>query len=160
MHWKSLVSKRNGKANINLVKQKFCKPEEVRKYFVCFVKLQYLQFGFQIYRNSRLQMLFGASAIKNFTMLEFIFNKIAGLQEISHELSLYFIREIWIVSLGDTYWFSSAYYILLRVFRFLLFLSFFSYFSVDFTICLGIELSLSILKMRWWSCPYIAKWIF
>ena len=94
MHWKSLVSKRNEKANINLVKQKFCKPEEVRKYFVCFVKLQYLQFGFQIYRNSRLQMLFGTSAIKNFTMLEFIFNKIAGLQEISHELSLYFIREI------------------------------------------------------------------
>ena len=46
MHWKSLVSKKNGKANINLVEQKFCKPEEVREYFVYFLKLQYLQFGF------------------------------------------------------------------------------------------------------------------
>ena len=76
-------------------------------------------------QKQSLQMFFGTSAIKNFTMLEFIFNKTAGLQEISYELSLYFIWEIWIVSLGDTYWLSSAYFILLRVFRFLLFLSFF-----------------------------------
>ena len=41
-HWKSLASKKDAKANINLVELRFCKAEEVRKYFVYFVKLQYL----------------------------------------------------------------------------------------------------------------------
>ena len=65
-----------------------CKAEEVRKYFVnpkieCFwlvCKLHYLQFGFQIYGGSRSQMFFGIGALKDFVMLEFLFNKVAGLQ--------------------------------------------------------------------------------
>ena len=55
---------------------KVCKAKEVRKYFVnskiksfwhvC--KLHYVQFGFQIYISSRLQMFFGSGALKNFAM--------------------------------------------------------------------------------------------
>ena len=60
------------------------------------------------------------------------------LLEISDELSLYCIWEWWIVSLCGTYWLSSAYFILLRMFRFFLFLLLFIFF-VDFTTCLGIE---------------------
>ena len=55
---------------------KVCKAKEVRKYFVnskiesfwhvC--KLHYVQFGFQIYMSSRLQMFFGTGALKNFAM--------------------------------------------------------------------------------------------
>ena len=37
---------------------------------------------------------------------------------------------------------------------------FFSYFCVDFTTCLGIEVSLSILKIKQWSCFQIRKWSF
>ena len=66
---------------------KVCKAEEVRK---CFVnpkiesfwlvrKLPYLKFGFQIYKSSRSQMFFGTGAHKNFSMLEFLSNKVAGL---------------------------------------------------------------------------------
>ena len=67
---------------------KVCKAEEVRKYFanpkiesfwlVC--KLHYLQFGFQTYRSSHLQMFFETGALKHFSMLKFCFNKIAGFQ--------------------------------------------------------------------------------
>ena len=80
IHWKSFVSKKDAKANINLVELKFCKVEEVRKYFAYFVKLQYLQFRFQIYRSSHSRNFFGTSALKNIAMLEFIFNKVAGFQ--------------------------------------------------------------------------------
>ena len=67
---------------------KVCKVEEVRKYFVnpkiesflLVCQLHYLQFGFQIYRSGRSQMFFGTGALKNFAMLEFLFNKVAGLQ--------------------------------------------------------------------------------
>ena len=67
---------------------KVCKAEEVIKYFVnpkiesfrLVCKLHYLQFGFQIYRSSRSQMFFGTGALKNFAMLEFLSNKVAGLQ--------------------------------------------------------------------------------
>ena len=37
---------------------------------------------------------------------------------------------------------------------------FFSYFCVDFTTCLGIDVSLSILKIKQWSCSQIPKWSF
>ena len=63
------------------------------------------------------------------------------------------------MSLCSTYWLSSAYFISLRVFRFFLFLSLF-YFFVDFTTCLGIEVSLSILQIKHWSCSKIPKWSF
>ena len=67
---------------------KVCKAEEVRKYFVnhkiesfrLACKLPYLQFGFQVYRSSRSQMFFGTGAPKNFAMLEFLYNEVAGLQ--------------------------------------------------------------------------------
>ena len=66
---------------------KVCKAEEVKKYFVnpkiesfwLACKLPYLQFGFQIYRSSRSQMFFRAASLKNFAMLEFLSNKVAGL---------------------------------------------------------------------------------
>ena len=53
-----------------------CKAEEVRKYFVTskiesfwlVCKLHYLLFGFQIYKNSRLQMFFRRDALKNSAM--------------------------------------------------------------------------------------------
>ena len=54
------------------------------------------------------------------------------LQEISHEFSLYCIWEQWMVSFRGTYLLSSAYFILLGVSRFFLFLSFFLFF-VDST---------------------------
>ena len=65
---------------------KVCKAELVRKYFVnpklesfrLVCKLHYLQFGFHIYRSSRLQMFFGTGALKNSGMLEFLFNEVAG----------------------------------------------------------------------------------
>ena len=81
------------------------------------------------------------------------------LLEISYELSLYCIREWWIVSLCGTYWLSSAYFIIGRVFRFFLFLFFFLIFFW-FTTCLCIEVSLSILKIKQWSGSYIRKWSF
>ena len=67
---------------------KVCKAEEIRKYFGNpksesfrkLWKLHYFQFGFQIYRSSRSRMFFGKGALKNFAMLEFHFNKVAGLQ--------------------------------------------------------------------------------
>ena len=59
-----------------------------------------------------------------------------------------------------TYWLSSAYFISLRVFSFFLFLSLFFNFFVDFTTCLGIEVSLSILQINHWSCSYIPNWSF
>ena len=55
------------------------------------------------------------------------------LLEIYNELSLYCIWERWMVLFLGTYWLSSACFILLHVFCFFLFLSFFSYFFVDFT---------------------------
>ena len=66
---------------------------------------------------------------------------VAGSRNISWTLSLLHIRRIngvisWYV------WLSSAYFILARVFRFFLFLSFFLISFEDFTTCWGIEVSL------------------
>ena len=40
------------------------------------------------------------------------------------------------------------------------FVLFFYFFFVDFTTCLGIEVSLQILQIKHWSCSYIPKWSF
>ena len=71
-------------------RNKACKAEEVRKHsvnpkiesFRLVCKLHYLQFGFRMYRSSRLQILFGREALKNFAMFtvkylcwSFFFNK-------------------------------------------------------------------------------------
>ena len=48
----------------------------------------------------------------------------------------------------------SFYYV--RFVSFYFFLSF--YFFVDFTTCLGIDVSLSILQIKYWSCSQIPKW--
>ena len=74
------------------------------------------------------------------------------LLEISHELSLYCIWEQWMVSFRGTYGPSSAYFILLRVFRFFLFLSFFLIFFSWILLLFDFEVSLSILKIKQWSC--------
>ena len=73
------------------------------------------------------------------------------LLEISYKLSLYCIMRWWIVSLFGTYWFSSAYFMSLRVSFLSIYFSFFIFF-VDFTTCLGIEVSFSILQTKHWSC--------
>ena len=79
---------KNCKSKYKFGGTKVYKVEEVRKYFVnpkiesfrLVCKLHYLQFAFQIYRSSRSQIFFGAGALKKFAMLEFLFNKVAGLQ--------------------------------------------------------------------------------
>ena len=169
------------------------KAEEVRKYFVnpkiesfrlrC--KLHYLQFWFQIYRSSRSQMFFGTGAFKNFAMMEFLFNKVAGLQawgfikkrlqhrsfSVKFAKEHLFYRTLPVAASGDILRTLSllhmrmmnrviAWYVLAlqRQFHFIpcvSFLSisfFFSYFFVYFATCLGIEVSLSILKIKQWSC--------
>ena len=85
---KMFSKQERGKSKYKFGGTKVCKAEEVRKYFVnpkiesfrLVCKLHYLQFGFQIYRSSRSQMFFGTGALKNFAMLEFLANKVAGLQ--------------------------------------------------------------------------------
>ena len=133
-------------------------------------------------------MFFGTGALKNFAMLEFLFNKVAGLQicsfikkRLQHWcFSMKFAKSLrasflqnnsggcfwkYLITVfiayendeschrGGTYCLSSAYFVLLRVLRSFLFLSFyFCCFFMDFTSCLGIEVSLSILKIKQRSC--------
>ena len=169
---------------------KVCKAEEVRKYFanpkiesfwlVC--KLYYLQFGFQTYRSSRLQMFFEAVALKHLSMLKFRFNKIADFQACNFikkrlqqkQFSVTFSKEwlaLSVAASGNILW--TFFLLHMRMmnriiawnflapqglFYFIacvsfLFISFFlSYFLVDFTTFLGIEVSLSILERKQWSC--------
>ena len=61
--------------------------------------------------------------------------------------------ERWMVSFRGTYWLSSIYFILLRVFRFFLFLSLFPSFFASSNSFWGIEVSLAILKIKQWSYP-------
>ena len=72
------------------------------------------------------------------------------LLEISYELSLYCIMRM---MNRVIVWYVLA---LQRLFNFIACVSFlsisFSFFFVDFTTCLGIEVSLSILKIKQWSC--------
>ena len=68
------------------------------------------------------------------------------LLEISYELSLYCIWEQWMVLFRGTCWLPSVYFILLRVFRFFLFLFFF-WFFLWIPLLFSLEVSLlSILK--------------
>ena len=67
------------------------------------------------------------------------------LLELSHELSLYCIWQQWMASFCGTYW------LLLRVFHFFLFFSFFLFVCV-FYYFLVFKLSLSILKIKQYSC--------
>ena len=72
--------------------------------------------------------------------------------EISHELSFYCIREQWMVSFRGTYGPSSAYFILLRVFGFFLFLCCFFLLLLSILLLFDFDISLSILKIKLWSC--------
>ena len=160
------------------------------KVFGCCVNyIIYLQFGFQIYKSSCPEIFFGIDGFENFVMLEFLFNKVAGLQtsnliknrfqhrcfsvkftkslrtsfftehfrwlllKISYELSLYCIWEWWIVLLcvciGSPALISFYCVFFVSFFYFFLFFNFyFLLFCVDFTICLSMDVSLSILKTR------------
>ena len=169
---------------------KVCKAKEVRKYFVnskiesfwhvC--KLHYVQFGFQIYISSRLQMFFGTGALKNFAMFavkylcwsfflimlqafmsaislketqtQVFFCEICEifftehfrwlLLEISYELSLSLS-----VAYENDEWCHWMYVLALQLlFHFIACVSFLStsFFFLNFTTCLGIVVSLSILK--------------
>ena len=84
-----MFSKQEGrKSQYKFAGTKVYKAEQVKKNFVnpktesfrleC--KLHYLQLGFQIYRSSRSQLFFGTGALKNFAMLEFLFDKVADPQ--------------------------------------------------------------------------------
>ena len=183
---------------------KVCKAEEVIKYFVnpkiesfrLVCKLHYLQFGFQIYRSSRSQMFFGTGALKNFAMLEFLSNEVAGLQacnfikkrlqhrcfsvKFAKSLRASFLQNtsggcLWkylMKSLLIAYENDGSCHCVVRIgspalisfycvcfVSFYFFLFFFNFF-VDFTTCLGIEVSLSILQIKHWSCSQIPKWSF
>ena len=78
------------------------------------------------------------------------------LLEISCELPLNCIWEQRMVSFRGTYVHSSACFVLLRVFRFFLFpyflFFFFSYFHSWILLVFGFEVSLSMLKIKQWSC--------
>ena len=50
------------------------------------------------------------------------------------------------------YWLANTYFILLRVFCYFLFFSCFLVFFVSSITCWGIEVSLTILKIKQWSC--------
>ena len=78
------------------------------------------------------------------------------LQEISHEFSLYCIWEQWMVSFRGTYLLSSAYFILLGVSRFFLFLSFFYFLWI--LLLFRFKENLPIFKIMHWSCSYVPKW--
>ena len=56
----------------------FANPKTESFRLLC--QLHYLQFGFQIYRSIPLQMLFQIGSLKNFATLEFLSNKVTGLQ--------------------------------------------------------------------------------
>ena len=81
------------------------------------------------------------------------------LLEISHELSFYSIWEQWMMSFRGTCGPSNAYFILFCLFRFFLFLSFSLILFVDST-AFWLWVSLSILKIKQWSCFYVRKWNF
>ena len=55
-----------------------------------------------------------------------------------------------------TYWLSSAYFILVRVFRFFLFL--YCFFFLSIVLLFGFEVSLAIFKIKHWSCSQVPKW--
>ena len=78
------------------------------------------------------------------------------LLKVSHKLSLYCIWGQWMVSFRGTYLLSSAYFILLDVFRFFLFPSFFLIF-LWILLVYGFEVSLSILKIKQCSCSKVPK---
>ena len=155
-----------------------------------------MQFGFQTYRSSRSQIFFGIGAVKNFAMLEFLLNKVAGLQtcnfikkRLQHRCFLWnlwnfsvkslknlFYRTLPVATSENILWALSllhmrmmnrviAWYVVVlqSLFHFTACVSFlsisfiFSYVFVAFTTSLGIEVSLSILKIKQWNCSYIPK---
>ena len=63
------------------------------------------------------------------------------------------------VSCRGTFRLSSTCFILLRVFRFFLFLSFFLFF-LWILLLFGFKESLSVLKIKDWSCSQVPKWSF
>ena len=170
------------------VRKYFVNPKIESFRLVC--KLHYLQFGFQIYRSSRSQIFFGTGALTNFAMLEFLSNKIAGnfiktrlhhrcfSEKFAKSLRASFLQNIY----GGYFWKYLelslfcimrmmnrviVWYVLAlqRLFHFIVcfvsfYFFFFFYFFVDFTTCLGIEVSLSILQIKHWSCSQIPKWSF
>ena len=172
---------------------KVCKAKEVRKYFVnskiesfwhvC--KLHYVQFGFQIYMSSRLQMFFGTGALKNFAMfavkylcwsfflimLQAFMSAISLKRDSNIGVFLWNLRNLfyrtlqvaasgiilWTLSLSlslsiayeNDEWCHWVYVLALQLlFHFIACVSFLStsFFFLNFTTCLGIVVSLSILK--------------
>ena len=77
-------------------------------------------------------------------------NPVAASGNISWTLSLFHLRTM-MVSFCGKYWITSAYFMLLRVFHFFLFLSFFLTFFVDSATFWFWE-KFSILKIKQWSC--------
>ena len=117
----------------------FCKSWSWKWSFRLACKLYYLQFGFQKYRSCHSQMYFrlqhGCFLVKfpKFQRTPFSTEHFRWLLlEISHDPSLYCIWERWMASFRGTYWLSCACFILLGVFRFFLFLSFFLIFCCEF----------------------------
>ena len=114
-HWKYLVFEKDAKADINLVG--VCKAGEVRRYFV----------------NSKIESKVFSWCV-NYVTCSLDFKNISYALFLLHTL-----QERCIVSFRGTYWFSSTFFILLRVFRFFI---------------------LKILKIKQWSCSQVSKWTF
>ena len=126
-------------------------------------------------------MFFGTGALKNFAMLEFLSNKVAGLKKrlqnrcfsvkFAKSLSASFLQNtsggcVWkylMNSLFMAYENDESCHCVVRIgspalisFYCVCFISFYFFlffiFFVDFTTRLGIEVSLSILPIKHWSC--------
>ena len=113
-HWKYLILEKDAKADIIFRGTKVCKSEQVRKYFV----------------NPKTEI----------EVLSYIICSL-DFENISRTLSFYCIWKRWILSFHGTYWLSITYLILLRVFCFFLFFSFFLRFFAGSVTCWGIEVS-------------------
>ena len=114
---------------------KVCKAEEVRKYFLN-SKIEN-----QVFRECKLHYL-------QFRFQKYIMNALF----IAHENNEWCHFVVCIESLALV-----SFYCVCFLFSqfFLLF-----FFCVNFTTCLGIEVNLSILKLKQWNCSQIPKWSF
>ena len=156
-----VFSENNSKANINFGGTKVCKDEEVRKYFL----------------NPKIEKVFGLCVNCIISSLDFTYTEAVARRCSSEEAlleisqcwsflliklhafrhseickifnSIFFIEYLRWLSLFGTYWLSSAYFILLCVFRFFQFLSLFLFFCGFYY--LGMEVSLSILQIKHWN---------
>ena len=134
-------------------------------WLVC--KLHYLQFGFQKYRRSRSQMYFGIVleiAFEMYFCAKYL--RTLFLQNTSGGCFWKYLMNSPFIALENKWChfmvrIGSQALISLNCVCFVSFnfFLFFSYFFVDST-TFGFEVSLSILKIKQWTCSQVPKWSF